>query len=116
MKITTEQRNRIVEQNLWCVDAIIRQNEPLIRAAYLEYDDVYQELSMRLICAVSQYVPQKGNMRTYICSQLRRELWACTAVNRRYGLHDAPNSLGNAVISLDEMLEMFYECEMAVAL
>lgn len=62
MKMTTERRNRIVEQNLWCVDAIIRQNELLLRAAHLEYDDVYQELSMRLICAVSQYVPQKGNI------------------------------------------------------
>ena len=34
------QRNAIVEANLWCIDNVIRQNRPLMRAARLEYDDV----------------------------------------------------------------------------
>ena len=43
------QRNAIVEANLWCIDSVIRQNRPLMRAARLEYDDVYQQLALRLI-------------------------------------------------------------------
>ena len=39
------QRNAIVEANLWCIDSVIRQNRPLMRAARLEYDDVYCGLS-----------------------------------------------------------------------
>ena len=45
------QRNAIVEANLWCIDSVIRQNRPLMRAARLEYDDVYQQLALRLIKA-----------------------------------------------------------------
>ena len=41
------QRNAIVEANLWCIDSVIRQNRPLMRAARLEYDDVYQQLALR---------------------------------------------------------------------
>lgn len=36
------QRNAIVEDHLWCIDSIIQKNRPLMRAARLEYDDVYQ--------------------------------------------------------------------------
>ena len=31
------QRNAIVEANFWCIDNVIRQNRPLMRAARLEY-------------------------------------------------------------------------------
>ena len=48
------QRNAIVEANLWCIDSVIRQNRPLMRAARLEYDDVYQQLALRLIKAVTR--------------------------------------------------------------
>ena len=48
------QRNAIVEANLWCIDSVIRQNRPLMRAARLEYDDVYQQLALRLIKAVAR--------------------------------------------------------------
>ena len=43
------QRNAIVEDHLWCIDSIIQKNRPLMRAARLEYDDVYQQLAIRLI-------------------------------------------------------------------
>ena len=54
------ERNRIVEEFLPYVDQVIRRNRALMRAAELEYDDVYQQLSLRLIRAVSTYDPDKG--------------------------------------------------------
>ena len=36
------ERNRIVEEHLYCIDRVIRQNYTLIRAAHLDRDDVYQ--------------------------------------------------------------------------
>ena len=47
------QRNELVEKHLWCIDTVIRKNRPLMRAAQLEYDDVYQQLAIRLIKAVA---------------------------------------------------------------
>lgn len=49
------QRNELVEKYLWCIDTVIRKNRPLMRAAHLEYDDVYQQLALRLIKAVAGF-------------------------------------------------------------
>ena len=48
---TISQRNAIVENHLWCIKAVMKQNRALIRAAKLDTDDVYQELALRLIRA-----------------------------------------------------------------
>ena len=53
------ERNRIVEEYLPYVNQVIRRNRALMRAARLEYDDVYQQLSLRLIRAVSTYDPDR---------------------------------------------------------
>lgn len=37
-----DERNRIVEENLYRIDTVIRRNHGLMRAAHLDYDDVYQ--------------------------------------------------------------------------
>ena len=39
------ERNRIVEEYLPYVDHVIRRNRALMRAARLEYDGVYQQIS-----------------------------------------------------------------------
>jgi len=71
---TISQRNAIVENHLWCVNAVMKQNRALIRAAKLDADDVYQELALRLIRAVMSYDPEKGNLAQHIFAQLRMEL------------------------------------------
>ena len=71
---TIAQRNALVEKYLWCIDTVIRKNRPLMRAAQLEYDDVYQQLALRLIRAVMSYDPEKGNLEQHIFAQLRMEL------------------------------------------
>ena len=54
------ERNRIVEEYLPYIELMIRKNRALMRSAKLEYDDVYQQLSLRLIRAVNTYDPEKA--------------------------------------------------------
>ena len=102
-----EQRNQLVEQYLWCIDAVIRQNYPLIVAAHLDRDDVYQSLAERLIRAIGRYDPAKGrSMKGYICDQLKYELLSCGSARSQYGFTQAPYYLRRAVISIEELTEV----------
>ena len=56
------ERNRIVEENLHWIDRTIRRNTGLMQAAHLDYDDVYQDLAIRLIRCVESYDPEKGEL------------------------------------------------------
>ena len=91
------QRNAIVEANLWCIDNVIRQNRPLMRAARLEYDDVYQQLALRLIKAVAGYDPEKGRLEQHIFAQLKYELLSCRSAYRLCGMTGAPHSFRRAI-------------------
>lgn len=96
------ERNRIVEEYLPYVDKVIRKNRALMKAAKLEYDDVYQQLSLRLIRAVSTYDPDKGELGAHIWAQLRFELLNCKAPKRLCGMTGLPKDFrkGN-IISID---------------
>lgn len=84
------ERNRIVEEHLWCIDRVIRKNRSLMRAARLDYDDVYQQLSIRLIRAVAGFDPQKGKLKQHIFAQLRFELLNCKRPYRMFGMTGLP--------------------------
>lgn len=99
------ERNRIVEENLDCIDIVMRRNAHLIRAAHMEWDDVYQELAIRLIKAVAGYDPDKGNLRAHIIAQLKYELLSCKRPFRLYGITGAPDNLGGKIISFDAIRE-----------
>ena len=75
------QRNAIVEEKLYLVKAVMRENISAIRARHIEWDDVYQELSLGLITAVSSYDPNKGDIDSYIRAELKKALRSV----RRYG-------------------------------
>ena len=94
------ERNRIVEENLHWIDNIIRRNYGLMRAARLDYDDVYQDLAIRLI----------------LC-QLQYEMLNRKDSRRRYGFTAAPRDLRGAVISLDAFRDddSLFSDELAVA-
>lgn len=79
---STAERNRIVEEHLCCIDAVMRRNHALIRAARLEYDDVYQDLAICLILCVEQFDPEKGSLRRYIRTQLCNELYDREEIHR----------------------------------
>lgn len=100
------QRNAIVEDHLWCIDSTIQKNRPLMRAARLEYDDVYQQLAIRLIKAVAGYDPDKGNLQQHIFAQLKYELLNCKSAYRLCGVTGAPRDFRKSnIISLDEIPE-----------
>ncbi len=84
------ERNRIVEENLHCIDKVIRKNHALMSAAHLDYDDVYQQLAIRLICCVEGFDPSKGTLKTHIYSQLQYELLNCKAPLKLTGITGAP--------------------------
>ena len=104
--ISYELRNRVVEEHLHCIDTVIRQNWTLIQAAYLERDDVYQQLAIRLIRCVDTYDPAKGSLKKRIYAQLKYELLNCKEVRRLTGITGAPKEFrGGNIISLDAIRE-----------
>ena len=110
------QRNALVEKHLWCIDTVIRKNRPLMRAAQLEYDDVYQQLALRLIKAVAGFDPQKGTLQQHIFAQLKYELLNCKSACRLCGLTGAPKEYRKRdMVSLDALSENspLYEGTMA---
>lgn len=88
-----KERNRIVEEHLWCVKAVMKQNDALIRAAHLDRDDVFQQLSVRLILAVDRYDPDKSELKKHIFQQLRYELLSCKKPQALYGITNAPKDM-----------------------
>lgn len=101
-----DERNRIVEENLYRIDAAIRRNRALMRAARLDYDDVYQQLTIRLIRCVEGFDPEKGTLGAHINAQLQYELLNCKDSRSRYGFTGAPRDLRGAVMSLDACGEL----------
>ncbi len=100
------ERNRIVEENLPCIDKVIRRNHALMRAAHLDYDDVYQQLAIRLIRCVSNFDPDKGTLKTHIYSQLQYELLSCKAPYKLTGITGAPSDFRwGSVMSFDTVSE-----------
>ena len=96
------ERNRIVEENLPMIDKVIYRNWSLMLAAHLDYDDVYQDLAVRLIRCVENYDPDKGTLRAHIYSQLKYELLNCKTPLKRTGITGLPyNSKWNDILSLD---------------
>lgn len=101
-----EERNNLVEQYLWCIDSVIRQNYTLVLAAHLDRDDVRQALAVRLIQAVDRYDPNKGcSLKSYIFKQLKYELLTCNSPQMKFGIKDAPYSLRGVVISMEALAE-----------
>lgn len=92
------QRNAVVEEHLWCIKAVIRKNRALMRAAGLDYDDVYQQLAIRLIRAVAGFDPDKGKLEQHIFAQLKFELLNCKAPYRLYGMTGLPKDYRKAKI------------------
>lgn len=100
------QRNALVEANLWCIDSVIRKNRSLMRAARLEYDDVYQQLAVRLIKAVAGFDPEKGRLEQHIFAQLKYELLSCKSARRLCGMTGTPRDFQKShIISLDAIPE-----------
>ena len=101
-----DERNRIVEENLYRIDVVLRCNRALMKAAHLDYDDAYQQLAIRLIRCVEGFDPEKGELAQHIYSQLHHELLNCKDSRSRYGFTGAPRDLRGAVVSLDDCRDL----------
>lgn len=98
-----EERNRIVEEHLWCIDTVMEQNRAQIKDARLEREDVYQYLCIRLIRAVGSYDNDKGTLKGYIFRQLLNELKNCERPSRVTGITCAPrNFRWSDIASIDD--------------
>ena len=90
----------------------IEKNRALIEAAHLDRDDVFQDLSIRLIRAVGSYDPDKGTLKQHIFSQLRYELRSCAAPCRPTGITDAPRDFRKSgIASLEACASVEYATE-----
>lgn len=70
------------------------------------YDDVYQQLALRLIKAVAGYDPEKGRLEQHIFAQLKYELLSCRSAYRLCGMTGAPHSFRKShIISIDTLSE-----------
>lgn len=118
MTMTIPQRNSLVQEYLWCIDSVIKQNYSLIEAAHLDRDDVYQSLAVRLIRAVELYDPENKAGKTlkgYIFMNLIYALRTCSSSWARYGFRGAPHFLPNAVVSMEALAEADPYWEMRIA-
>lgn len=73
-KYSIAQRNRVVEENLCCIDTVLRRHRGWVRQIRLEYDDLYQSLAVCLILSVEEYDSSLGPLRPYLYRKLREEL------------------------------------------
>lgn len=91
------------------------KNHALIRTAHLDYEEVYQQLALRLIRAVETFDPDKGVLRVHILAQLKNELLSCKTPRRLYGITHAPADFrGRELISLDA-LDLYHQDEAPAA-
>ena len=100
------QRNEIVEDNLWRINATIKRNWALIRAARMDKEDVYQQLAVRLIRAVGTFDPEKGTLEQHLNAQLQFEMLNCKDPIRLHGMRDVPRDFrGDKIISFESIHE-----------
>lgn len=99
-------RNYIVEKYLYLIDRVIYSNWALMKAAHMDYDDVFQQLAIRLMRCVDTFDPKKGELKQHIYAQLKYELLNCKSPYRMTGITGAPKDFrsGN-VISIDALPE-----------
>lgn len=86
------------------------------KAAHLDYDDVYQQLAIRLIRCVDNFDPAKGKLEQHIYAQLNYELLNCKEPRHLTGITGAPKDFrsGN-IISLDAIRKDSELCQKYLA-
>ena len=109
------QRNALVEEHLSCIDVLMQDERKTIRDARLDWDDVYQQLALRLIKAVARFDPDKGELEAHIMAQLHSELRNCLHPTRRSGVPDAPGDFGGKVGKVEACRSFTERREMALA-
>jgi len=109
--MTTEDRNYLFEEKAYLINVTMNKHRALIRACRMEADDVYQQLSIRLLNAIDKYDWTKcPNMDAYLMVQLRYELLYIKTCSNRTGVTGAPK-MGFSLLSLDAMNAAGYQVQ-----
>ncbi len=88
------ERNRIVEDHLWCIDAVMAANPKAVRRTRMEREDVYQQLALRLVQAVDRFDPARAALKEYLLHELKEELLSCGMIPGRPALPEhAPGKI-----------------------
>jgi len=96
-----EDRNYLFEEKEYLINVTMNKHRRLIRACRMEDDDVYQELSIRLLEAMDEYDPAIcPNMDAYLMLRLRYRLLNMKACSKLTGIPGAPKK-GFSLLSLD---------------
>lgn len=103
--LATEERNRLVEQHLPIIRKVINRNWPLVAAVRMSYEDLYQDLAMRMVKAVDSYRPDKGTLSSHIITALEWELKTSAAIASAHGIKGAPRDLRPVFFSVEAMAE-----------
>ena len=99
--MTREDRNYYFEEKVHLINITMNKHRALIKACRMDDDDVYQELSIRLLDAIQKYDYAKcPNMDAYLTLQLRYKLLNMTACSKLTGVSNAPRR-GFSILSLD---------------
>ena len=101
-----DRRNEIVEQHLWCIEAVMDENAALIRAAHMDRDDVYQQLALRLIQAVAGCEMERFPVQEEIMHELHQEVFRCRSAQTLCGMTYLPSGFRRShVISLEVLTQ-----------
>lgn len=103
--MTMEDRNYLFEEKEYLINVTVNKHRGLIRACCMDVDDVYQELSLRLLEALDEYDADKcPNLDAYLTLQLRYRLMNMKACCKLTGVAEAPKK-GFSLLSLDALDE-----------
>ena len=109
--MTMEDRNYLFEEKAYLINVTMNKHRALIRVCRMEEDDVYQQLSIRLLNAIDKYDFSKcPNMDAYLMLQLRYELWNMKACSKLTGVTGAPGR-GFTLTSLDVLDAAGYQAQ-----
>lgn len=99
--MTMEDRNYLFEEKQYLINVAMNKHHHLIRVCRMEPDDVYQELSIKLLKALEKYDESKcANLDAYLTLQLRFCILDMKACGKLTGVPEAPKR-GFSIMSLD---------------
>lgn len=110
------ERNRIVEEHLWCIDATLDRNARFLSVNRIEREDAYQHLAEQLICLAATLDAGAHSLSHQILGHLSEALYGYGSAFHLFGITEAPGNLecGN-MVSFEAMREKLLRREWAVA-
>lgn len=107
-RLDNRERDKVFEEHQYIIRACIKRNLPLIKALYLEIEDVAQDLSLRMLNAIERYDSSRercSSLSTFLYSELQYEILNMSRRHRPAGIAGAAGGKGIELFYLDKPLE-----------